>query len=191
MRTYRNCHMLFPTSFKLALMCCSCLHHLLPWVASCSFVMHHACLCIMSCSCVVCLPCCVLLLDSSQFVAIVGIRTSTLGSSTWLHILHGLVLLPSRISGKMTVTLDLTTIISMLVASFYRYVALPITCLFKPSQIAMSASNLWHLSYANRCLAMLPLCSAPLIALLVAGEVEDFSMVDRILVGISQYLLYY
>ena len=31
---------------------------------------------------------------------------------------------------------------------------------------------------------MLPLCSAPLIALLVAGEVEDFSMVDRILVGI-------
>ena len=52
-------------------------------------------------------------------------------------------------------------------------------------------SNLWHLSYANHCLAMLPLCSTPLIALLVAGEVEDFSMVDRILVGISQYLLYY
>ena len=34
-------------------------------------------------------------------------------------------------------------------------------------------------------------CSAPLIALLVAGEIEDFSMVDRILIGISQYLLYY
>ena len=30
---------------------------------------------------------------------------------------------------------------------------------------------------------MLPLCSAPLIALLVAGEVEDYSMVDRILLG--------
>ena len=30
---------------------------------------------------------------------------------------------------------------------------------------------------------MLPLCSAPLIALLVAGEVEDFSMVDRIMLG--------
>ena len=43
MRTYRNCYMLFPASFKLALMCCYCLHHLLPWVASCSFVMHHAC----------------------------------------------------------------------------------------------------------------------------------------------------
>ena len=30
---------------------------------------------------------------------------------------------------------------------------------------------------------MLPLCSAPLIALLVAGEVEDHSMVDRIILG--------
>ena len=30
---------------------------------------------------------------------------------------------------------------------------------------------------------MLPLCSAPLIALLVAGEVEDCSMVDRIMLG--------
>jgi len=120
--------MLFPASFKLALMCCSCMHHLLSWVASCSLVMHHACLCIMPCSCVVCLPCCVLLLDSSRFVAIVRIRSSTLGSSSWLHLLHGLVLLPSGISSKMTITLDLITIIAMLVASFYRYAALPITC---------------------------------------------------------------
>ena len=120
--------MLFPASFKLALMCCSCLHHLLPWVASCILVMHHAWLCIMSCSCVVCLLCCVFLLDSSCFVAIVRIRMSTLGSSSWLHLLHGLVLLPCGISGKMTATLDLTTIIAMLVVSFYRYNALPITC---------------------------------------------------------------
>ena len=128
MRTYRNCYMLFPASFKLALMCRPCMHHLLPWVASCSLVLHHACSCIMPCSCVVCLPCCVLLLDSSRFVAIVRIRSSTLGSSSWLHLLHGLVLLPCGISGKMTATLDLTTIIAMLVASFYRYAALPITC---------------------------------------------------------------
>ena len=65
-----------------------------------------------------------LLLDSSRVVAIVRIR-----SSSWLHLLRGLVLLPSGISGKMTVTLDLTTIIAMLVASFYRYAALPITYL--------------------------------------------------------------
>ena len=32
---------------------------------------------------------------------------------------------------------------------------------------------------------------SPLIALLAAGEVEDCSMVDRVYVGISQYLLYY
>ena len=30
---------------------------------------------------------------------------------------------------------------------------------------------------------MLPLCSAPLIALLVAGELEDCPMVDRIMLG--------
>ena len=79
-----------------------------------------------------------LLLDSSCFVAIVR---STLGSSSPVRLLHGVVLLPSGISGKMTVTLDLTTIIAMLVASFYRYVALPIL-VFQASQIAMSASNL-------------------------------------------------
>ena len=115
--------MLFPASFKLALMCSSCMHHLLPWVASYSLVTHLSWLSIMPCSCVVCLPCCVLILVSSRVVAIVRIR-----SSSWLHLLHGLFLLPSGISGKMTVTLDLTTIIAMLVVSFCRFAALPITC---------------------------------------------------------------
>ena len=69
-----------------------------------------------------------LLLDSSRFVAIVRIRSSTLGSSSWLHLLHGLVLLPCGISGKMTATLDLTTILAILVDSLYHYAALPITC---------------------------------------------------------------
>ena len=66
-----------------------------------------------------------LLLDISCFVAIVRIRSSTLGSSSWLHLLHGLVLLPSGISGKMNATLDLTTIIAMLVASFFCSSSLP------------------------------------------------------------------
>ena len=65
-----------------------------------------------------------LLLDSFGYVAVVRIR-----STTFVCLLHGLVLLPSGISGKMTVTLDLITIIAMLVASFYRFVVLPITCL--------------------------------------------------------------
>ena len=64
------------------------------------------------------------LLLSSGNVAIVRIR-----STTPVRLLHGLVLLPCGISGKMTVTLDLINIIAMLVASFYRYAALPITCL--------------------------------------------------------------
>ena len=67
----------------------------------------------------------------SRVVAIVRIR-----SSSWpLLLLHGLVLLPSGISGKMTVTLDLITIIAMLVASFYRYAALPIHLSFKPPKL--------------------------------------------------------
>ena len=122
--------------------------------------MHHAWLCIMPCSCVVCLLCCVLLFDSSRFIAIVRIRSSTLGSSSSVRLLHGLVLLPCGISGKMTATLDLTTIIAMLVASFYRHAALPITCL-SSHPILPWTSNLWYLSYANRCLAMLPLLLSP------------------------------
>ena len=50
------------------------------------------------------------------------------------------------------------------------------------SQIAMSASNLFTLP-SKPLLGYLPLCSAPLIALLVAGEVEDCSMVDRFMLG--------
>ena len=137
--------------------------------------MHHTCLCIMPCLClciyhVVCFfP--VLLLSSGN-VAIVRIR-----STTPVRLLHGLVLLPSGISGKMTSTLDLTTIIAMLVASFYRYAALPITCLsslpncHEPLTFDTLPSKLFF--------AMLPLCSAPLIALLVAGEDEVCSLLEH------------
>ena len=89
--------------------------------------MHHTCLCIMPwlCSCIYHVVCFFLvLLLSSGNVAIVRIHLTTP-----VRLLHGLVLLPSGISGKMTATLDLTTIIAMLVASFYRYAALPIFCL--------------------------------------------------------------
>ena len=141
-------------------MCCSCLHHLLPWVAPYSFVMQHTWLCIMPCSCVVCLPCCVPLLDSSCCVAIVRTRSSTVGSASFVRLLHGLVLLPCGISGKMTATLDLITIIAMLVASFYRFAALPIFCSSSHPKLPWT-SNLWHPSYANLCLAMLPLLLIP------------------------------
>ena len=46
------------------------------------------------------------------------------------------------------------------------------------SQFAMSASNLFPF-LANRCLAMLPLFSTPLIVLLVAGEGEVCSLLEH------------
>ena len=64
-----------------------------------------------------------MLLLSSGNVAIVRIH-----STAPVHLIHGLVILPCGISGKMTATLDLTTIIAMLVVSFYRFAALPIFC---------------------------------------------------------------
>ena len=76
-----------------------------------------------------------LLLDSSRFVTIVRISLSTLGSASSVRLLHGLILLPCGISGKMTATLDLTTIIAMLVASFYRFATLPIHLLLKPPKL--------------------------------------------------------
>ena len=41
----------------------------------------------------------------------------------------------------MTVTLDLTTIIAMLVSLFYRYAALPIICYIMPPILLSQASN--------------------------------------------------
>ena len=154
-------------------------------------VVHHVLLC------VVCLPCCVLLLVSSCFVAIVRIRSSTCGLSSWLHLLHGLVLLPSRISGKMTATLDLTTIIAMLVASFYRYAALPIIC-------SSSLPN------CHESLTFVTLPSKPLLgyvtallspsysvvscrwrwSLFLVGTWRCCSLLEHVLVGISHYLLF-
>ena len=130
-----------------------------------------------------------LLLDSSRFVAIVRICSSTLGSASSVRLLHGLVLLLCGISGKMNATLDLTTIIAMLVVSFYRYDAPPFTC---SSSLPNCHEPLTFDTLPSKpLLGYVTALLSPLIALLVAGEVEDFSMVNRILVGISQYLLYY
>ena len=76
-----------------------------------------------------------MLLLSSDNVAIVRIRSSMLGSSSWLHLIHGLVLLPSGISAKMTVTLDLTTIIAMLVASMLSLCRVTYHLLVKPPKL--------------------------------------------------------
>ena len=105
-----------------------------------------------------------------------------------VRLLHGLVLLPCGTLGKMTATLDLTTIIAMLVASFYRYAALPINC---SSSLPNCHEPLTFDTLPSKpLLGYVTALLSPLIALLVAGEVEDCSMVDMIYVGISQYLLF-
>ena len=84
---------------------------------------------------VVCFFPVVLLLDSSCFLAIVWIRSTMLGSSMPIHLLHGLILLPSGISGKMAVTLDLTTIIAMLVVSMLLLCRVTYHLLVKPPKL--------------------------------------------------------
>ena len=120
------------------------------------------------------------LLLSSGNVAIVKIR-----STTPIHLLHGLVLLPCGISGKMTIpSKSLLSLLASCSLFCYAYAAIPTTCL---SCLPYCWTKpLTHLVLANRCLAMLPLCSAPLIALLVAGE--DWR---PFLVGTFIYLLGY
>ena len=80
----------------------------------------------------------------------------------------------------------------------YAYAAIPTTWL--SCLLYCWTKPLTHLVLANRCLGVLPLCSAPLIALLVAGEdwslfhvwnMEMLFLVGTcLLVGISQYILF-
>ena len=129
---------------------------------------------------VVCLFPVLLLRVGSDNVAFVRIL-----STAPVRLLHGLVLLPCGISGKMTATLDLTTIIAMLVSSFYRFAALPITCL---SSLPYCHEPLTFDTFPMQTVVWL--CYRFAQPLLVAGEVEDCSLVDRIMFGISQYLFF-
>ena len=135
--------------------------------------MHHTCLCIMPCLCDGCLPCCLLLSGVLLRVGFVNVAFVRIRSTTSVCLLHGLVLLPCGISGKMTIpSKSLLSLLASCSLFCYAYAAIPTTCL---SCLPYCwAKPLTHLVLANRCLAMLPLCSAPLIALLVAGE--DWSL---------------
>ena len=79
-------------------------------------------------------------------------------------------------AGKMTIPSK--SLLSLLAScSLYCYAAIPTTCLIMPPILPCQSSNPPFL--ANRCLAMLPLCSAPLIALLVAGEDKVCSVLEH------------
>ena len=119
-------------------------------------------------------------------------------STMSICLLHGLVLLPCGISGKMTIpSKSLLSLLASCLLFCYAYAAIPTTCL---SCLPYCWTKpLTHLVLANRCLAMLPLCSAPLIVLLVAGEDWSLflvgtwrccSMLEHGYVGISKYLLF-
>ena len=83
----------------------------------------------------------------SDNVAFVRIRLTS-----FVCLLHGLVLLPSGISGKMTIPSKL--LISLLASySLYCYAAIPTTFYSMPPVLPCLASNPPFL--ANRCLAML------------------------------------
>ena len=146
--------------------------------------MHHTWLRIMPCLCGGCLLCfcffpVLLLRVGSVNVAFVRIR-----STTTVCLLHGLVLLPCGISSKMTITLDMLASCSVpsLCCGTYHLFTMPPKLPCQPLTFSPFL--------ANHCLAMLPLCSAPLIALLVAGEVWRLLHVGQDYVGISQYLLF-
>src|SRR6266496_989503 len=107
--------------------------------------MHHTCCAschvyVMFVYHVVCFFPVVLLLDSSGYVAIVRNR-----STTPVRLLHGLGLLPSGISGKMTVTLDTTTIFALLVVSMLSICRATYHLSIKPPKLPPFL--------ANRCLA--------------------------------------
>ena len=95
------------------------------------------------------------LLLSSGYVAIVRIR-----STTPVRLLHGLVLLPCGISGKMTIaSKSLLSLLGACSLFCYAYATIPTTCYIMPPILPCPASNAPFL--ANRCLAMLPLLLSP------------------------------
>ena len=81
-----------------------------------------------------------------------------------------------NLAGKMTIP-SKSLLSSLASCSLYCYAAIPTTCYIMPPILTCQASNPPFL--ANRCLAMLPLCSAPLIALLVAGEDGVCSLLEH------------
>ena len=182
--------MLFPASFNLALMCCSCLHHLLPWVASCSLVLHHAWLCIMSCLYVVCLLCCVLLLDSSCFRCdredsfVYAWFDFIRSSSSWTR---SSSLRDFRQYDRYPGSHYYHCYASCFVLS---HCCTTYHLLFKPPKLPCQPLT-FSPFLANRCLAMLPLLLSPSYSVASCMWSWRFLHGGQDYVGISQYLLYY
>src|SRR3954467_4958670 len=132
----------------------------------------------MPCLCGGCLLCCLFVSGLLLSLASVSFRScedpfvSIRLSSSWTR------LLPCGISGKMTIpSKSLLSLLARLLALLLCLCCDTYHLLIMPPILLNQASN--HLVLENRCLAMLPLCSAPLIALLVAGEDEVCSLLEH------------
>ena len=149
--------------------------------------MHHTWLCIMPCLCDGCLPCClllsgVLLLGNpvmSRLWGSVRLRPFVFLMDSFFFLAGSQARWPYPRNHFYLCLLNARSFDMPML----RYLPLALSCLpychVKP---------LTHLVLTNRCLAMLPLCSARLIPLLVAGAV--CSMMEHGYLGISQYLLF-
>ena len=152
-------------------------------------VMHHTWLCIMPCLCDGCLPCCLLVSGASlvsfgfvpELWGFVRLRPFVFFMDSFFFLAKSQARWP----------LPSISLLSFLASCFVLSLCCATYHLFTMPPILPCQPLTFSPFPANRCLAMLPLCSAPLIALLVAGEVEDCSMMDKFMIGISQYLLYY
>ena len=81
-------------------------------------------------------------------------------------------------AGKMTIpSKSFLSLLARCSLFCYAYAMIPTTCL--SCLPYCQVKPLTHLVLANHCFVMLPLCSAPLIALLVAGEDEVCSMLEH------------
>ena len=135
--------------------------------------MHHTWLCIMPCLCDGCLPCCLLLSG-----------VASLGSSGFVLELWGFVRLRSFVffmdsffflaGSQARWPLPSISLLSLLASCFVLSLCRVTYHLFTMPLILPCQPLTFSPFLANCCLAMLPLCSAPLIALLVAGE--DWSL---------------
>ena len=147
--------------------------------------MHHTWLCIMTCYVmvvyyVVCFFPVLLLRVSFDNVAFVRIR-----STTSVCLLHGLVLLPCGIVGKMTIPSK--SLLSFLAScSLYCYAVIPTTCYIMHPILPCPASN--PPCPSKPLFGYVTAWLSPLIALLVAGEDEVCSMLEHGFVGISLFI---
>ena len=152
--------------------------------------MHHTWLCIMTCLCDGCLLFCVLpfpvllLRVGSGNIALVRTRSSMFRlSSSW-----------TRSSSLRDFRQDDRYPGSHYYHCYASCFVLSLCCvsyllLIKPPMLPWT-SKLDTFPMQTLVWLCYRFCSAPLIALLVAGEVEDCSMLEHAYVGISQYLLF-